>query len=351
MVKHLDDCIQAGDVPNWVVESWTVLMQKDARKGNDVGNYRPIACLNLLWKLLTGIINEKVYKNLNQQNLLPEEQKDFQRRTREKKDQLLIDKAVVRNSRRRKTNLNVARIDFLKPYDMVPHSWILKTFELVGTTTNIIELLKSSMQSCRTVLFSGKKKLGKVSIRRGIFQEDSLSPLLFVVALIPVAIILRTLKQEYSFGRGKERLNHLLFMDDLKLYGINNNEIDSLVKVVKIVSGDIGMQFGSDKCAVLKMKRRKKVHYEGNDLGDGIVIEEADEERYKFLGILERNDIFQEKMKEKVQKEYYKRVRAVLKAKLNVGNIINAINIWAVATVRYEAGIINWNKGELDKID
>ena len=99
------------------------------------------------------------------------------------------------------------------------------------------------------------------------------------------------------------------------------------------------MQFGSDKCAVLKMKRRKKVHYEGIDLGD------------KFLGILERNDIFQEKMKEKVQKEYYKRARAVLKSKLNVGNIINAINIWAVATVRYEAGIINWNKGELDKID
>ena len=33
-------------------------------------------------------------------------------------------------------------------------------------------------------------------------------------------------------------------MDDLKLYGSNDNEIDSLVKVVKIVSGDTGMQSG-----------------------------------------------------------------------------------------------------------
>ena len=41
----------------------------------------------------------------------------------------------------------------------------------------------------------------------------------------------------------------------------------------------------------------------------------------------------------------------MLKSKLNGGNVINAINIWAVATVRYGAGIINWNKGELDKID
>ena len=75
MVKHLDDCIQTGDVHNWILESRTVLIQKDARKGNAVGNYRPIACLNLLWKLLTGIVNEKFYDHLNQQNLLPEEQK------------------------------------------------------------------------------------------------------------------------------------------------------------------------------------------------------------------------------------------------------------------------------------
>ena len=121
---------------------------------------------------------------------------------------------------------------------MVPHSWFLKILELVGTARDITELLKRSMQSSRMVMFSGKNKLGKVNIRRGIFQGDSLSPLLFVVALIPVTIILRTLKQGYSFGKGKERLNHLLFMDDLKLCG-SNDEIGSLMKVVKIMSGDM----------------------------------------------------------------------------------------------------------------
>ena len=41
----------------------------------------------------------------------------------------------------------------------------------------------------------------------------------------------------------------------------------------------------------------------------------------------------------------------MLKSKLNGGNVINAINIWAVAMVCYGTGTINWNKGELDKID
>ena len=79
--------------------------------------------------------------------------------------------------------------------------------------------------------------------------------------------------------------------------------------------------------------------------------DEADEEGYKYLGILKRGDNCKKKMKEKVQKEYFKRVKAFLKSKLNVGNLINAFNISAVATIRDRAGIINWNKGELDKID
>ena len=222
----------------------------------------------------------------------------------------------------------MAWIDFRKAYDMIPHSWILKTLELVETARNIIELLRRGMQSWRTVLFSGENKLGKVNIKRDIFQEDSLSPLLLVVALISVTIILRTMKQGCSFGKGKERFNNL--------NDSNDNEIDSLVKVVKIVSGDIETQFGFDKCAVLKMKKKKQ----SIDLGDGLLIAEADQEGYKYLGILERDDICQEKMKEKVQIENYKRVRAVLKSKLNDGNVINAIIKWAV-TVRYSTGIIN----------
>ena len=60
-------------------------------------------------------------------------------------------------------------------------------------------------------------------------------------------------------------MNHLLFMDDLKLYGINDNETNSLVVTVKIVSGDIGMLFGFDKYDALKTKIGKQVHCEGID--------------------------------------------------------------------------------------
>ena len=52
----------------------TVLIQKDPTKDNAVGNYRLIACYNLPWKLLTGIITVRLYEHPEKQELLPEEQ-------------------------------------------------------------------------------------------------------------------------------------------------------------------------------------------------------------------------------------------------------------------------------------
>ena len=63
---------------------WQKVRQKDART-RTVSNYIPIACLNLLWKLLTGIINEKGYDDhLNQQKLLPEK-KNVDKKIQEQK--------------------------------------------------------------------------------------------------------------------------------------------------------------------------------------------------------------------------------------------------------------------------
>ena len=72
-------------------------------------------------------------------------------------------------------------------------------------------------------------------------------------------------------------------MDDLKLFA------KSLVNTVYKFSEDIGMEFGIEKCGVLVLKRRKvdKVKSRGLNLPNGKLMKTIDEERYKYLGILE----------------------------------------------------------------
>ena len=58
-------------------------------------------------------------------------------------------------------------------------------------------------------------------------------------------------------------------MGDLKLYGSNKNEIDSLVRIAEDVTKDIGMKFDIDRCGVLTMKRGREVECEGIELRNG----------------------------------------------------------------------------------
>ena len=68
------------------------------------------------------------------------------------------------------------------------------------------------------------------------------------------------------------KINHLLFMDDLKLYSRNEKELDSLVQTIHIFSKDIAMEFGIEKCAMLVIEKRKIVKSVGIESPDGKVV-------------------------------------------------------------------------------
>ena len=113
------------------------------------------------------------------------------------------------------------------------------------------------------------------------------------------------------------------------------------------------MEFGVSKCAKLIMKREKLAQCDGIQLPDNKWMRSLSEsvESYKYLGILEADDIKHQKMKQLIQNEYYRRVRKILKSKLNGGHIIKAVNLKAVSIVRYGAGVIDWKKDELKEMD
>ena len=63
------------------------------------------------------------------------------------------------------------------------------------------------------------------------------------------------MKAGYMLGESRGKTNHLLFLDDLKLYGKAMQELDSLMQTVRMFNSDIGMQFGISKCAMLEIKK------------------------------------------------------------------------------------------------
>ena len=87
-------------------------------------------------------------------------------------------------------------------------------------------------------------------------------------------------------------------------------------------------------------------------IDDDTEIQELDQEGvYNYLGVDESDGVQHSKMKEKIRKEYNRRVRLILRTELNGRNKIEAINSLAVPVVQYSFGMIDWKISELKKID
>ena len=134
-------------------------------------------------------------------------------------------------------------------------------------------------------------------------------------------------------SKSQEKINYLMYMDDIKLFAKNEKELETLIHTVIIYSQDIGMEFGIEKCDLI-MKSGQWHLTDGMELPNQCKIRTLGEkETYKYSGILEADTIKQVKMKEKIKKEYLRRTRKLLETNLCSRNLIKGINTWAVRSL------------------
>ena len=152
----------------------------------------------------------------------------------------------------------MAWIDYKKAYDIVPHSWIINSQKMYKISDEVINFIDKTMKTWRFELTAGGRGLAEAKIQNGIFQGDAPSPLLFIIAMMPLNHILRKCTAGYKLSRSQEKVNHLMYIDDIKLFAKNEKELETLTHTVRIYSRDIGMEFGIEKCEMLVMKSGKR---------------------------------------------------------------------------------------------
>ena len=147
----------------------------------------------------------------------------------------------------------------------------------------VINFIEKIMKTWRVKLTAGGRSLAEEKIQSGIFQGGTLSPLLFIIATISLNYILRKCTAGYKLSRSQEKINHLIYMDYIKLFAKNEKEQEILIHAVRIYSQDIRMKFGIEKCAVLVMKSGKHHMTDGMELPNKDKIRTLREnETYKY---------------------------------------------------------------------
>ena len=146
-----------------------------------------------------------------------------------------------------------------------------------------INLIDKTMKNWRVELTVGGKRLAETKIPRGIFQGDALSPLLFIIAMMPLNHILRKCTTGYKLSRLPKKINHLKYILMTSNYLQKGKELGTLIHIVRIYSQDKGMEFGIEKCALLVMKSGKRHLTDGIELPNQDKIRKLTEnETYKY---------------------------------------------------------------------
>ena len=86
------------------------------------------------------------------------------------------------------------------------------------TSDKVVNVIEETMKNWRVELTVRRKSFVEAKIQRAIFQGDALSPLLFLIAMVPLKHRLRKCKSGYKPSKSQENTSHQMYMYDITLF-------------------------------------------------------------------------------------------------------------------------------------
>uniref|UniRef100_A0A915AZ71 Reverse transcriptase domain-containing protein n=1 Tax=Parascaris univalens TaxID=6257 RepID=A0A915AZ71_PARUN len=341
----------------WLMKGRTVLIPKkgDLRLPQ---NYRPITCLNTCYKFLTATIAKVLQAHLEKGDAIPKEQRALRKKEWGCTHAILLDRAVaIDATSQRHRPLSVAWLDYRKAFDSISHSyisWILNSVNvpkgIMGTFTKLMAGWETRYEikyerNCGKIM---TQKSQPIKIANGIFQGDALSPLLFVLCMSPISFALNETAQPYRSGAGQRSgtafsLGHQFYIDDLKIYAPNRQELLKAIKIVHGISTVIGLDLNTEKCAqahYLPKAKGKEVENEVNVETEVKVPILGIRQSYRYLGIDEKFLATKDAL-QRFEESLYYRGSMIFRSQLTWRQMVNAFLSIALGGLRY--GFLNTN--------
>ena len=314
-------------MPKWLASGKTFLIPK-SNKLDKPSEYRPITCLNTIYKIFTGLIAGYLKNHVMINEVWDKEQLGAREHVLGTIDQLLVDQCIMEEVKTYNRNLAVAYYDYKKAYDFVQHDWFLIILNWICIPEGTIEIIKEIIKRWRTklIVFDNQKMTESswIQFKRGLLQGDSLSAIAFCISEIPVGILLDK-SRRYRMGAPGDRnvkRTHSLFIDDLKVYQENEEVLEMVNDTIVQASYDTGARYGVTKCAEAVFKGGNMVKGKGlNIMTEKMKSMDPDfGDYYKFLGLEQSIGIDRKLVYNKVAEKVGEKMRHLVQYELNDKN-------------------------------
>ena len=247
-----DHCFKRRDVPPAWKAAITVLIYK---KGSteDPSNFRPIALMSCLYKLVMGVIAKRLTSWAIDNDLVSKEQKSA-RPSEGCYEHTFLLQSVIADARRSHKNVFVAWLDLRNAFGSIPHSAITTTLTHIGVPLPLIEMISNSYSGATTQIRTPNGLTADIPVLSGVKQGCPLSPIIFNLT---IDLILRAIKRSAShIGPAKVHdipFSVLAYADDLVVISRKKDRLQKLLNAASSTATDLGLSFRPDKCASISL--------------------------------------------------------------------------------------------------
>jgi hypothetical protein len=327
----------------WLKGITTSIPKEEASQSLD--NWRPITLLNTLYKGFTLILTEFLTNTLSKNNVLPPEQFGFIH-SRSTIQALTIYSEILKYANYHKTPLHALYIDIKKAFDSVQHWTILQILNHLNAPPNFIKIIEFIFNSSTTQFITSHGLTDPVKFMRGVKQGDPISPILFILYMIPLQW---SLKRINTFACPLLPLNHLCYADDLLLLSYSAQHMKLLFNTVKKYCDLTHLQIHPTKSSLSSIYSSENLSL---DIDNTPIKKIPPNEPYKYLGIHIPLDLnIEPHFNSIVTSSSHNVTFYCTKRYLSTPLLIKLINTCIIPKITYTTQIFLPNNQTLNKLD
>ncbi|KAG0436791.1 Retrovirus-related Pol polyprotein from type-1 retrotransposable element R2 [Dictyocoela muelleri] len=325
-----------NNIPAELCEGNTYLIPK-VKLVTSPSQFRPISCMNTLYKLFTKIITKFLTKFVTDNEIISINQLGTVKNCLGAKEQAIFNNYINKET---ENKLYSAWFDISKAFDNIELELLISTLKRFKIPQKIINIIFHTSKLWKMRIHSKNKFIQNVNPQKGIIQGDSLSPLLFVLCIQPLSNFLTGNFEKIKINEELD-INHLLFIDDIKIFSNDKEKLKDMIVSTQSFLNSIHLNLNLQKSAT-----NLNENFEN-------IISLGDEESYKYLGINEtkNNNHDKSEMLDKLTNKIITRTHLICDTMLYSKNLITGLNEYVISALNYVIGLVNFEPVYFEKFD
>ena len=258
-------CFLSGYNPSdWDFSDIIPIPKKDKDPRDPLQN-RCITIICCVAKIYSSILNSRLQRYLETNNILAEEQNGF-RAGRSCIDHIFVMCTVLRNRKALGKDTFLCFIDYQKAFDSVDRNLLLYKLHKIGITGNMYKAISSLYSNPRSRIILQDYSTDYFDCPIGVKQGDCLSPTLFSIYINDLSFEIRNSNtginidiEDIAGNIDTTVLNILLYADDIVLFAENEEDLQSLLFIVQVWCEKWRLQVNLAKTNILHVRSKRKM--------------------------------------------------------------------------------------------